>query len=148
MKKTTKYGLLLPDQDDSYNVEDFNANFMAIDEKMGGAEDLTKLDTENKESLVGAINEVFQLGGNAKEKIVAAIKTADSTINISTDNTYEEICEAIIKISTNWATVDKNNRRMIAQACNQAETTNIASLGMYPSWENVKSFILMYLTNG
>ena len=148
LKITENYGLLLPEQDESYNVDDFNENFKTIDANMGGKEDLTKLETEHKDSLVDAINEVFQHGGDVKQKIVDAIKTADSTISISTDNTYEEICTAIIKIATNWVAKDKENRKMIALACNQAETTNIASLGMYASWENIKSFILTYLTNG
>lgn len=58
MKITENYGLLLPEQDESYNVDDFNENFKTIDKIMGGKEDLTKLDTEHKDSLVDAINEV------------------------------------------------------------------------------------------
>lgn len=58
LKITENYGLLLPEQDESYNVDDFNENFKTIDKIMGGKEDLTKLDTEHKDSLVDAINEV------------------------------------------------------------------------------------------
>lgn len=148
MTQTEKLGLVLPDENESYNINVFNDNFRTIDKNIGGAENLENLQTEDKTSLVNAINEVFQSGGDVKASVVNAILTADSKISISTDNTWEEICAAIIQIATNWENTDKNNRGVIAQACNTAETTNESTLGMYPSWTNIKIFILTYLTNG
>lgn len=148
MTKTKRLGLVLPNEDEAYNINVFNENFRIIDEKGGSTEALENLLTEDKTSLVNAINEVFQSGGDVKAKVVQAIRTADSKISISTDNTWDEICAAIIKIATNWEAADKSNRGMIAQACNTAETTDIATLGMYPSWSNIKTFIATYLKNG
>lgn len=148
MTQTEKLGLVLPDENESYNISVFNDNFRTIDENIGGAENLENLLTEDKTSLVNAINEVFQSGGDVKASIVNAILTADSTISITTDNTWGEICAAIIMIDTNWEATDKANRALIAQACNTAETTNVATLGMYAPWTNIKTFILDYLTNG
>lgn len=149
MTTTDKLGLVLPDEAEAYNISVFNDNFRRIDANIGSSENLSELLTEDKTSLVNAINEVFQSGGSeVKASIVNAIITADSTIKVSTENTWDEMTAAIIQIAKNWENTDKSNRGLIAAACNTAETTGVATLGLYPSWKNIKTFILEHLTNG
>ena len=70
--ETKNLYLVISDENDAYNVSVFNNNFQLIDEAMEnvgkGTEDLTKLQTNDKTSLVNAINEVFQSGGDVKQK--------------------------------------------------------------------------------
>lgn len=148
MEKTKRLCLVLPNEDDAYNISVFNDNFRIIDEKGGSTEELDKLLTDDKTCLVNAINEVFQLGGDVKQSLVTAIKTADPNIKISADNTIDEICKAIIQIAKNWETKDLANRKMISDVVNKAETTDVAGLYMYATWENIGKFITQYLTNG
>ena len=57
MTKTKRLGLVLPNEDEAYNINVFNENFRIIDEKGGSTEALENLLTEDKTSLVNAINE-------------------------------------------------------------------------------------------
>ena len=61
------------------------------DEKIG---DISQLSTQEKGSLVGAINELFQSANNGKELIANAI--GDSSI--TADDTFSAMSEAIIEI--------------------------------------------------
>ena len=148
MTQTEKLGLVLPDENESYNINVFNDNFRTIDKNIGGAENLQDLLTENKTSLVGAINEVFQSGGadiDTKLAVVDAILTADGKIEITEENTWEEICAAILEIATNWEAKDKKTRVGIIEAIDAVSTGN-HFLALTVTWPQIKSFIESYMT--
>ena len=56
------------------------------DEKIG---DISQLSTEEKGSLVGAINELFQRGNDVKEMLVDTLIAKG--VNVSTDDNFEDI---------------------------------------------------------
>ena len=148
MEHTEKLGLVLPDENETYNINVFNENFRTIDKNIGGAENLQDLLTENKTSLVAAINEVFQQGGediDIKLAVVDAILTADGKIEITEENTWEEICAAIVQIATNWVAKDNKTRVAIIEAID-AVSTGSHFLALTATWAQIQPFIRSYMT--
>lgn len=95
MQETTNLGLKKPDASDFYDVGDNNDNMDVIDEKMGN---LSELETTEKNSLVSAINEVFTLGNEKKQKLVTNLIAMGVTCTI--EDSWETLLAKVLDIFT------------------------------------------------
>ena len=85
--------------------------------------DLNELQTENKTTLVEAINEVFQSGVNVKQNLVDTLIAKG--VECSTSNTFDELINKISEIRTsfftNWA---KANTWLVTGTCTAMPATS------------------------
>ncbi|MBV4447424.1 hypothetical protein KM799_12495 [Clostridium tyrobutyricum] len=101
MKTTANYGLKKPDGTDVVDIQNFNDNADTIDTQLKKINDnagaLSGLKTTAKNTLVAAINEVFQSGTNVKSGAISAVNTKGG--NLSTSATWDQIIAAIKAIA-------------------------------------------------
>lgn len=81
-------------------IGDANDQIEEVDSKLG---DLDNLQTADKNSLVGALNEVFQRGNEVKEMLVDSLIAKG--LNVSTNNTFEELSSEIANINISTDTL-------------------------------------------
>lgn len=79
-------------------TEDSTHKFVTDNEKdkLNNIGDLSQLQTENKNDLVSAINEVFQSGNNAKQGLVDALVVKG--IEASTSESWESLTNKVLTI--------------------------------------------------
>lgn len=139
MTKTDKLGLVLPDEKETYNINVFNENFRAIDKNIGGAEVLADLHTENKASLVGAINEVLQKIDSNVDTISKTIEGVAANVNLlgqglqGANANISTISTGLQSANANIATVNtsaQSTAKDVAtlKATLQTTTTDIATI--------------------
>ena len=64
--------------------------------------DLSLLETTAKDSLVNAINEVFQSGVNVKNNVVQAINSKITVPDITNNTTWNDIVSSVNNIKEAW----------------------------------------------
>lgn len=101
MQTTANYGLKKPDGTDVVDIQNFNDNADIIDAELkkinNNAGVLSGLKTTAKNTLVAAINEVFQSGTNVKTNTISAVNSKGG--NLSTSATWDQIISAIKSIA-------------------------------------------------
>lgn len=122
MQTTANYALKKPENSDTVKIEDLNDNSDTIDAELKkralqtdltktqedfdthkadntahGIGDKTKLNTTAKDTIVAAINEVFQSGTNVKSSTISAVNSKGQTL--STSATWDQIIAAISYIA-------------------------------------------------
>jgi hypothetical protein len=101
MKTTANYGLKKPEGTDVVNIDDFNTNADTIDTQLKKINDnagaLSSLNTTAKNTLVAAINEVFQSGADVKSGTISAANNKGASLD--DDATWDDIIAAINAIA-------------------------------------------------
>lgn len=115
MQTTANYALKKPDGTDVVDIQNFNDNADIIDSELKkralqadlsshladnmahGIGDKTKLSTTAKDTIVAAINEVFQSGTSVKSSTISAVNSKGG--NLSTSATWDQIIAAINSIA-------------------------------------------------
>lgn len=116
MQETPNLKLKKPSLTDYVIVGDLNENADKIDTAITTNKEnlaahlaergsLLDLQTTNKETIVNAINEVFQTGNNVKSDTVDALLSVDDSLLVTKDNSWVDVIGAIGQISTGkkWA---------------------------------------------
>lgn len=152
MKYTSNCNLKKPDATDFYDVKDCNDNMDVIDEKMGN---LSELETTEKNSLVSAINEVFQSGSKKKATLVSNLTAMGVMCNIN--DSWETLLKKVLDIFTG---TDVSDTTAIAQHVVAGEkfhtkdgslatgtmTNNSAYINATACWQTGDSIGLTYPT--
>lgn len=115
MQTTANYGFKKPDGVETVNIDDLNYNADVADVELKkralqtdfsshladntahGIGDKTKLSTTAKDTIVAAINEVFQSGTNVKSSTISAVNNKGQSL--STTATWDKIIAAINSIA-------------------------------------------------
>ncbi|PRR85946.1 hypothetical protein [Clostridium luticellarii] len=101
MKTTANYGLKKPEGTDVVNIDDLNTNADTIDTQLKKINDnagaLSSLNTTAKNTLVAAINEVFQSGADVKSGTISAVNNKGASLD--DDATWDDIVAAINAIA-------------------------------------------------
>lgn len=104
-------------------INEINGNTNYVRDTLGNGEELL---TNNKTTVVAAINEVFQSGVNVKQNLVDALIAKG--IECSTSNTFEELIIKVNELSLNpfseWA---KANCWLAAGSCTALPATTYAA---------------------
>jgi hypothetical protein len=101
MKTTANYGLKKPEGTDVVDIQNFNDNADTIDTQLKKINDnagvLSSLNTTAKNTLVAAINEVFQSGADVKSGTISAVNNKGASLD--DDATWDDIVAAINAIA-------------------------------------------------
>jgi hypothetical protein len=101
MKTTANYGLKKPEGTDVVDIQNFNDNADTIDTQLKKLNDnagaLSSLNTTAKNTLVAAINEVFQSGADVKSGTISAVNNKGASLD--DDATWDDIVAAINAIA-------------------------------------------------
>lgn len=89
---------------------------------------LTDLDTTEKSSIVGAINELFQSVSNGKQLIATAI--TDKGVNTSSDDTFQAMATNIGKISSG-SSITYSVTNNLSHAVNNNSNTTVEKYNSY-----------------
>lgn len=101
MQTTANYGLKKPEGTDVVDIQNFNDNADTIDAELKKINDnagaLSSLNTTAKNTLVAAINEVFQSGADVKSGTISAVNNKGASLD--DDATWDDIVAAINAIA-------------------------------------------------